>query len=326
MDGGGRLLRSVKVLESGLAPSALAFAGSFPVLALAPRRAAIMPPPRRKRHGFGQKIFELLAGPGIGASFSLAIVVAAIAYGVVRGGHYDAFVAENGEPRDVLAQALGFAISSVSVSGNHELTERQILSFAGISSRDSLPWIDAERIRERLQKLPRIKAAAVTKLYPGRLLIEVEERQPYALWQRDGEVQIVAADGLPIAPMRDRRFIHLPLVVGDGANEKLADYMGLLEASGSLRDRIIAGVLVTKRRWTLKTDSGIEILLPETNPQAALAQLATLQETSNILDKDLVFIDLRQPDRLVVRLTEEAASERAAVSPPPKAKAKGGHR
>jgi len=34
-------------------------------------------------------------------------------------------------------------------------------------------------------------------------LIEIEERQPFALWQCDGKVLIVAADGVPVAAMRD---------------------------------------------------------------------------------------------------------------------------
>jgi cell division protein FtsQ len=112
--------------------------------------------------------------------------------------------------------------------------------------------------------------------------------------------------------------------VGTGANEKLSQYLALLDTAGDLRERIVAGVLVAKRRWTLKTANGIEILLPETEPEAALARLVELQQTSHILDKDLISLDLRQPSRLVARLTEEAAAERAETLPR-KSKAKGGH-
>ena len=121
-------------------------------------------------------------------------------------------------------------------------------------------------IREKLKQLPLVKEATVSKLYPDRLLIEIEERQPFALWQCDGQVQIVAADGVPLAAMRDQRFIHLPLVVGAGANGKLGQYLALLETAGDLRERIVAGVLVAGRRWTLKTANGIDVLLPEMEP------------------------------------------------------------
>jgi cell division protein FtsQ len=242
----------------------------------------------------------------------------------VKGGHYAAFVAAQGQPADLVAKALGFSIKSVTISGERELKEQDLLTLAGIGPRNSLLFLDVAKIRERLQQLPLVKEAAVTKLYPDRLLIEIEERQPFALWQCDGKVLIVAADGVPVAAMRDQRFIHLPLVVGAGANEKLSQYMALLDTAGDLRERIVAGVLVAKRRWTLKTANGIEILLPEREPEAALARLVELQQTSHILDKDLISLDLRQPSRLVARLTEEAAAERAETLPR-KSKAKGGH-
>jgi cell division protein FtsQ len=283
-----------------------------------------MPPARQKRLGLRHKILNRLAGPGTGACLSLSLLAAVGGYGAVKGGHYAAFVAAQGQPADLVAKALGFSIKSVTISGERELKEQDLLTLAGIGPRNSLLFLDVAEIRERLQQLPLVKEAAVTKLYPDRLLIEIEERQPFALWQCDGKVLIVAADGVPVAAMRDQRFIHLPLVVGAGANEKLSQYLALLDTAGDLRERIVAGVLVAKRRWTLKTANGIEILLPETEPEAALARLVELQQTSHILDKDLISLDLRQPSRLVARLTEEAAAERAETLPR-KSKAKGGH-
>jgi cell division protein FtsQ len=174
-----------------------------------------------------------------------------------------------------------------------------------------------------LRTLPLVKEVSVTKLYPDRLLIEIEERQAAALWQKDGAVNIVAADGMMIDPMRDRRLVNLPLVVGDDANLHLGQYLALLDAAGDLRDRIRAGVFVSGRRWNLKTTDGVDILLPEVNPEAAVATLVTLQRQSHVLDKAVLSIDLRQPDRMVARMTEEAAAERAEHDPH-KPKGKGG--
>jgi cell division protein FtsQ len=324
MDGRGRLLRSVRLAGLGFAPAVLAYAGALPVSEVLSARPKIAPPARQPRQGLAHKILNRLAGPGTGACFALSLLAAVGGYGAVEGGHFADFVATHGQPADIAAKMLGFSIKAVTISGERELKEPDLLAIAGIGPRNSLLFLDVAKIRERLQQLPLVKEASVTKLYPDRLLIEIEERQPFALWQCDGAVQIVAADGVPIAAMRDQRFIHLPLVVGAGANEKLPQYLALLETAGDLRERIVAGVLVAKRRWTLKTANGIEILLPETEPEAALAKLVELQRTSHILDRDLISLDLRQPSRLVARLTEEAAAERAETLPK-KSKAKGGH-
>jgi cell division protein FtsQ len=323
MDGRRRLLRSVNAPDIGLPPVALASAGALIVPeVLAPRRE-IIPPVRQPKQGVLEKTLNLLARRGTGACLSLALFTAVGAYGTVKGGHYGAFVAKEGEPADILAKALGFSIKAVTISGERELKEQDILMVAGIGPRNSLLFLDVAKIREKLKRLALVKEAAVTKLYPDRLLIEIEERQPFALWQCDGEVKIVAADGVTLGPMRDKRFIHLPFVVGAGANEKLDQYMAVLDAAGDLRDKIVAGVRVAGRRWTLKTANGIDILLPEMEPEAAVARLAELQRAYHLLDKDIVSLDLRQPGRLIARLTEEAASERAAALAS-KSKAKGG--
>jgi len=322
MDGRGRLLRSLTALNMGFGPAAMAYAGALPAPEIHSARP-IMAPVRRPRQGLRHKILARLAGPGTGACFSLALLAATGAYGAVKGGHYAAFVAAQGEPADIVAKALGFSIKAVTIAGERELKEQDVLAVAGIGPRNSLLFLDVAKIREKLKQLALVKDAAVTKLYPDRLLIEIEERQPFALWQCDGRVQIVAADGVPVAAMRDQRFIHLPLVVGAGANEKLDQYLALLEAAGDLRERIVAGVLVAGRRWTLKTATGIDVLLPETEPEAALARLVDLQRTSRVLDKDILSLDFRQRGRLIARLAQEAAAERAAMLPS-KTKAKGG--
>ncbi|MCI0737248.1 MAG: FtsQ-type POTRA domain-containing protein [Beijerinckiaceae bacterium] len=286
-------------------------------------RRDIIAPQRQGRPGLPRKILGSLARPGASACFSLALLLAVGAYGTLKGGHYAAFVAKEGKPADFLAKWLGFSIKAVTISGERELKEQDILSVADIGPRNSLLFLDAAKIRERLKQLPLVKEAAVTKLYPGGLLIEIEERQPFALWQSNGETQIVAADGVPLAPLRGRRFVQLPLVAGAGANENLGQYVVILEAAGDLRERILAGVRVSGRRWTLKTANGIDILLPEIEPEAAMARFAGLERTYHLFEKDILSLDLRQPGRMVARLSEEAAAERMSALAR-KAKAKGG--
>ncbi len=120
---------------------------------------------------------------------------------------------------------------------------------------------------------------------------------------------MIAADGTVIDQMRDGRFADLPLVVGDEANLRTKEYLALLEAAGPLKDRIRAGTLVSGRRWTLKLD-GIDVRLPETGAREAVARLVKLEAESSLLEKDIIAVDLRLPDRVVVRLTEEGAAAR----------------
>ena len=252
---------------------------------------------------------------GLGLVLAAGLLLSALTFGATLGGQYRAFAAAEGGVGDVLARALGFGIDAVTISGQAQLTEPEILALAGITPKESLPFFDVAGARKNLESLPLIKQASVRKLYPDRIVIDIVERTPVALWQKDGEVRTIAADGAIIGDMHDQRFLSLPFVVGDGANERLGEFAALLDASAELRPKIVAGVLIGERHWNLKMTSGLEVELPETNPLTAMATLVALQRQSRILDRDLLVLDLRTSGKIFARLSEEAAAARAAAQP-----------
>ena len=248
---------------------------------------------------------------GVGLAFIAILLSAVFAAGVWRGGEYGQFVAENGGIGDFMARGIGFAIRAVTISGHAELRESDVLALAGITPKQSLPFFDVATARAKLEADPLVKQASVRKLYPGRIDIDIVERTPAALWQKDGQVRAIAADGAVIDELRDPRFVDLPFVVGEGANERLGEFLALLDAAQELRPKIVAGILVGDRRWSLKMKSGLEVKLPETDPQSAVATLVGLQRRSRILERDVLSLDLRTDGRVFARLSAEAAAARA---------------
>ncbi|RDJ27090.1 peptide transporter [Bosea caraganae] len=247
----------------------------------------------------------------IGTFLALSFLALSIGSGAVLGGQIETLRATYGEPKHVLARLVGLGIDRVTISGIAELSEIEVLVAAGIDSKTSLAFFDADEARRRLEATPLIREATVRKLYPGEVSITIVEREPYALWQVKGDLFLIAADGTVIDKMDDGRFARLPLVVGDDANKRAKDYIALLAQAGPLASRVRAGSLVAGRRWNLKLDNGMDVRLPEIDPAVAVKRLAGLESDMHLLDKDLLAIDLRQPDRVVMRLTEEAAAARA---------------
>jgi cell division protein FtsQ len=114
-----------------------------------------------------------------------------------------------------------------------------------------------------------------------------------------------------------------PICRSSSAPTPTGEYLALREQAGALAPRIRAATLVANRRWTLKLDNGLDVRLPESQPAAALKRLAALETESRLLEKEVLAIDLRQPDRVVMRLTEEGAAARAEALKA-KTKKKGG--
>lgn len=248
---------------------------------------------------------------GLGSTAAIAILMTFSAAGFYSGGHYDQFKADHGSVQDIGARMFGMRIASVAVTGNQELSLDEVFAAAAMPATASLPFLDIAAVQARLKRVPLIAEVSVTKLYPNKLAITITERTAFALWQKDGAVSVVSADGTAIDALRDDRFVSLPHVVGQGANKRVKEYVGILLEVPELADQVRAGTLVGERRWNLKLKNGVDVKLPEEEPARALALLAEVDKDSRLLSKDIIGVDLRQPGRIVVRLSEEAAHVRA---------------
>lgn len=288
MDGGGRLGRSVSIWLGSIAEAGAHWRAS---------RAAH----RRATHG-------LRIPRGVGSSAAIAFMLVCAGTGFVLGGHYDQMRMRQGSIPDMLARAFGFGVQHIGVSGNHELSQDEVVQLSGLQLTASLPFLDPKILQTKLSAVPMIAEATVTKLYPDRLLIDIRERVPYAIWQQDGQVQVISEDGTPIETLSDPRFLRLPHVVGPDANMRVKEFAALIDSVPDLRDQIRAGILVSKRRWTLKLQNGVDIKLPEIAPEAALKAFATIERAEGLTKRAVLAIDLRLPDRITVRLTEEASA------------------
>lgn len=322
MDGGGRLLRSVNGSTGALSNRDAAYLplDTSPTPGRKPQQTDV----QVMAHRINRMTYAVLRSleqfaarwhNGLGLALSLALVGAAGLYGVIQNGQYAEFVAANGSVQDFIARNIGFGISAVTITSQSGLPESVVLKTAGINANSSLPFLDAANVRDRLMSLPIVADAQVRKLYPDRLIIDLTERQPFALWQKEGVVNMVSETGIAIGELNNLRYADLPFVAGEGANTRVSEFLELLDALGDQKSKFRAGVLIGERRWNLKSNNGIDVRLPQNNPQDALKTLAEIERQSRILEKDILAIDLRVPGKMEVLLTEEGAAAHADHQP-----------
>jgi cell division protein FtsQ len=168
----------------------------------------------------------------------------------------------------------------------------------------SLVFFDVADAQLRIAGLPWVEHVTVRKFYPGTLAIEIREREPYALWQHNGEVMVMDRNGVGIVTLDESRFAKLPFIVGGGANETAQPFLAELMTQPAIAAQMHDAVLVADRRWDLHLENGVTVKLPEKGIGEALAELVKLNAKSKLLDRDVSVIDLRLPDRITVRLPE----------------------
>ncbi len=208
------------------------------------------------------------------------------------------------------AKTLGLTVQEVTVTGRRQTSVPDLLAALGADRGDSMLAFDPEQARQRIAQLAWVETAAVKRALPDTIHIEIVERRPFALWQHQGKTVIIDRSGHVVSSRNAREFRHLPKVVGDGAAERAQRILGVINSETLLAPRVAAVTLVRGRRWNVRMDNGIDIRLPEKNVQAAWRQLAALELNYRILSRDLKLVDMRIDDRLIVRLTKDAAQRR----------------
>ncbi|MBM3558891.1 MAG: FtsQ-type POTRA domain-containing protein [Alphaproteobacteria bacterium] len=206
----------------------------------------------------------------------------------------------------------GLAVAHVLVEGRQFADRKDVDAALGIERGQPTLGVDLGAVRERLQALSWVRRATVARRLPDVVYIRIEERVPLALWQRDGQLALIDRDGVVIGHEDTARWSYLPMVVGEGAETAAAALADALVSVPQVARHIDAAVRVSGRRWDLKLVGGIDVRLPEGDVAAALVRLERLQRENALLDRDVMAVDLRLPDRLIVRTSPSSVRKARA--------------
>lgn len=238
------------------------------------------------------------------------LLLGAIVHGLVIGGHLDYEGSPWRKLPGAIASSLGFAADDIRISGLVHQEPEALLAALGIKPGGSLIGFDALRARALLENLDWVAEAKVMRKYPNGLDIVVTERQPFAVWQRDGAHYVIDQTGTAMSTLDPRRMSSLLLVTGEGAHRAAAELVEDLNNVPQIRARVSAAAWVGQRRWTLYLDNGVTVALPESGTRRALATLAELDRSEGLLSKGIRAVDLRFAREVIVEPAVPVAPEK----------------
>jgi len=209
----------------------------------------------------------------------------------------------------------GLRVQDIYIEGQKDLSREQLLDKVGAQRGMPLLAVDTHAAQVRLLELPPVHAARVMRLWPDRVLVQIQERVPIALWQKDGKLSPIDSDGVVLAYQRPETLTNLPIIVGDDAPQQAHMLLGALDAYPELKSLVRGGTYISDRRWDLFLKSGVQIKLPEGDVRAALKRLMAFADEHAIFDKPIATVDLRLQDRVVVRPLPEAQPQPVDTKP-----------
>lgn len=208
---------------------------------------------------------------------------------------------------------LGFKIDDIVITGRDKTAQQDILNALQLSRETSILNLDLRDLQQKVEQLPWVRHAVVKRrFFPNIIQIDIRERQVQSIWQLDhkfrpidGEGNVIEADYTPDHPIL--------LIVGEGAPENITALMKSITDDQNIFERIKVANYISGRRWNIVLDdveNGITVKLPEKHIDEAWKKLLKLNTTQGLLKRKLTIIDLRFPNKVIVKLGKMTPEER----------------
>ncbi|MET0894489.1 MAG: FtsQ-type POTRA domain-containing protein [Acidimicrobiia bacterium] len=163
-------------------------------------------------------------------------------------------------------------VDHLQVVGNTRETSEEVAAAAGLATGDPMMWIDPHEAAKRVEALPWVATATVSRVWPDTVKITVSERTPVA-WVQAGEpntetsralvidaagrvlsLEVMAPDGLP-------QLLNVPSSVPVGATVDAVTAARVAGVMATFDPRLAASIEVKGDQVLLRTPSGTEIRL-----------------------------------------------------------------
>jgi len=217
----------------------------------------------------------------------------------------------------------GFRLVDVLVEGRRETDKDELIKALGIKRGDPVFDIDLDVLRQRVEQLPWVSRSTVQRRLPDIVYVRLWEREPLAIWQNDRRFTVIDRAGRPLADAIDlaqrgnKRIETLPQIVGPEAPAHVGSLLEALDKVPEIRKRMMAASWIGNRRWNLRLNNGVIIKLPENGMLPALLRLEQFQTRERVFERDIVAVDLRQNDRLIL---QTAGNDELEAGPGPRTK------
>ncbi|MBX2829823.1 MAG: FtsQ-type POTRA domain-containing protein [Rhodospirillales bacterium] len=267
-----------------------------------------------KKHGVASNLKKVARGLWwTGFVGAITIIPAALWY----TGKADKWLMMAEKESIRLSAELGMTVKNIEVSGREKTETDALLAAIGKKTGTPIITFDVDAARERIEELSWVRTATVERQLPDTLIVSVVERKPLALWQTEDRGHVlIDGDGEQLQNYELGDYLDLPVLVGGDAPQHAAEMLATIQTIPHLYGQVTGAQRIGQRRWNIQLSNGMFVRLPEQNMDKAWQRLEILDREHSLLERDVLIVDLRLPDRTFVRLTPGAAELRR--NPPKK--------
>lgn len=249
------------------------------------RRGATSAEPERDPFGFLRSVLAAMPWTQLGLGLAVLVVAAMVPWGTGQ-----------------VLSAMDRQIASIEVKGELVGDSREALTARASQ------WVgrsffatDLAEVKSALEQRPWVETAAVRRVWPDGLVVEVREKKPLAYWNED---QLISRSGRLFKPANRDIAGALPRL--SGPDERVGE---VIELARTMADKLtreglgFAGLTLEQRgAWTLTLSNGIEVALGRDQVEERFARFLTVYEGQLATRSDEVQrIDARYTNGVAVK-------------------------
>ncbi|MBW6484538.1 MAG: FtsQ-type POTRA domain-containing protein [Syntrophobacterales bacterium] len=214
---------------------------------------------------------------------------------------------------DLVLRASFFSVQETLVKGCSELTEKDVLSLAKVSSGANLLTINKEAIIRRISGNSWVKDVFVGREFPNRLVIWVQERNAVALIEKESMLYLIDSKGEIFKKLESDEKADLPVLTGFFSEnilnrELVSKSLALLNHLKEAKEIPDIGMVSEVHGnetfgFSLFTNKGLCLQLGFEGYEAKLKRLSLVMDDMKRknLQLGLMLIDLSNPEKINVQ-------------------------
>ncbi len=107
-----------------------------------------------------------------------------------------------------------FFVSQVEVQGVNRIPKQDIVKLSSIKNGDNIFSLDFAAIRDKILDNPWVRDVSIERRLPDKIVIYIEEREPYALARISDRIYIVDRYGEAFKPLDPKENFSAPIITG----------------------------------------------------------------------------------------------------------------
>ncbi|MFA9408582.1 MAG: cell division protein FtsQ/DivIB [Candidatus Dadabacteria bacterium] len=127
-----------------------------------------------------------------------------------------------------------FTVQEINIIGNTKINEKEILKRSGLRQGESSIFFFEDSVEENILKNSWVKGVSVTKEFPKKVDIQINEEESYCLlFDENGKIFYINKEGKRLGPANFDEGLDFPVLIGEGINDPdlVKEAIQLLELS-----------------------------------------------------------------------------------------------